>query len=129
MAALTRPTRAIAALCVLTAVVIVSALPTTAFGDEVNDKKAQAAAIAAKIDDLSRVVEQYAEAANGAAIALAGLTQQVTDAQAKVAAAQAELEQHKVELRAYAVDAYVRGSDDRTPDLATTDLNAAGQAE
>jgi len=129
MAVLTRPTRAITALCALFAIVVVTAFPTVAHGDEISDKKAQAAAIAAKIDDLSRVVEQYAEAANGAEIELAGLTQQVTEAEGRVAAAQVQLQQHQTELRSYAIDAYVKGGEPTTVDDISSDLNAAGQAE
>ncbi|MEY2570027.1 MAG: peptidoglycan DL-endopeptidase CwlO [Acidimicrobiaceae bacterium] len=123
----TRP-RAIVLLAAVVAALIVSGLPTRAHADAISDKKAQAAAIAAKIDSLNAVVEQYAEAANGAQIELDQLHQQVADAQAKVASAEAELQTHKTQIRGYAVDAYVRGADDPTADdLGTAD--PTGQAQ
>ena len=117
-----RRPRAIVLLAAVVGALVVSGIPTRAQADAISDKKAQAAAIAAKIDSLNTVVEQYAEAANAAQIELDGLHQQVADAQAKVAAAEAELQQHKTEIRGYAVDAYVRGTDDPTADdLGATD--------
>jgi cell wall-associated NlpC family hydrolase len=108
----------------------VSALPGVARGDEISDKKAQAAAIVAKIDDLGRVVEQYAEAANGAEQELAGLNEQVAAAQAKVAESEALLHQHKSELRTYAVDAYMKGGDDSLgEDFGSGDPGTFGQAQ
>jgi cell wall-associated NlpC family hydrolase len=130
MVHLTRPRRAIAGFCGLLVLLVVSALPTVARGDEISDKKAQAAAIAAKIDDLAGVVEQYAEAANGAELELSQLNDQVAAAQAKVAESEALLQQHKSELRTYAVDAYMKGND--TPeaeDFGSLSASDVGQAQ
>jgi cell wall-associated NlpC family hydrolase len=122
--------RAILALIALAAMLAVTGAPTAASGDEIADKKAQAAAIAAKIEQLNAVVEQYAEAANGAAAELEQLNQQVAVAQSKVAAAEAQLQEHKGELRTYAVDAYVKGSDDpQALDIGVADPNLVGQAQ
>src|SRR3954454_18534598 len=101
-----RRRRAFAALTAILAVAIASALPAPRAGaDQISDKQAQANAIAAKIDQLGQTVERYAEQANGAQIELDGLTQQVADSQAKVTTAQGEVDQHKGELKSYAVDA------------------------
>jgi peptidoglycan DL-endopeptidase CwlO len=103
--------RAVVALAAAVAALCVSFAPS-ASSDPISDKKAEAARIAARIDQLNGVVEQYAEQANAAQIELDGINAQVADTTAKVAAAQAEVDQHQGELRSYAVDAYVRGSDD-----------------
>ena len=130
MVVLTRPRRAITGFAALFVLLLVSTLPGVAHGDPVGDKKAQAAAIAAKIDDLGKVVGQYAEAANGAEIELAGLNEQVAAAQAKVAESEAMLQQHRSDLRTYAVDAYVKGSDNpQAEDFGSMNASDVGQAQ
>lgn len=119
--------RAVAAALVVT--LIPALVPATAHADPISDKKAQAAAIAAKIDELNKVIERNAEAANGAQIALDQLDAQAAEAQVRVAAAQRQLEQHKAELRSYAVDAYVRGRSDRQTDVSVGDATASGLAQ
>jgi cell wall-associated NlpC family hydrolase len=115
-------TLVVAALC---------ALPQSAGADAIADKQAQANAIAAKIDELNHTIERNAEAANQAQIELDGLNQQVQDAQAKVAAAQAEHDKHEGELRDYAVNAYVHGTDAVSQQQASSgsDPNDQGQRE
>lgn len=127
---LARSVTSLVSLGLLLALTTIVGWPGVARGDQISDKKAQAAAIAAKINQLNGVVEQYAEAANGAAIELDQLRQQVDAAKAKVAAAEAQLQQHQVELRRYAVDAYVKGT--ATPDaldLGIADASRAGEAQ
>lgn len=111
MAAVNRRRRFYALVAAGLLVATLGALPGSARADEISDKKAQAAQIAAKIDQLGQTIEQYAEAANGAQIELDSLNQQVADAQGKVAAAQAERDVHKGEIKSYAVKAYVSGGD------------------
>jgi cell wall-associated NlpC family hydrolase len=112
------------------AVAAICALPQTANADAVADKQAQANAIAAKIDELNHTIERNAEAANAAQIELDGLNQQVTDAQTKVAAAQAEHDKHQGELRDYAVNAYVHGTDNVSQQQASSsDPDNQGQRE
>jgi cell wall-associated NlpC family hydrolase len=125
-----RQRRAHALFVAMVAVIVIAVLPQSASADAVSDKQAQANAIAAKVEQLGHTVERYAEQANAAQIELDQLNQQVADAQAKVDAAKAEQEQHRGELRSYAVDAYVHGTDDNTAALATsTDLVDLGQRE
>ncbi len=108
----------------------VMAFPQAASADQISDKQAQANAIAAKVDALNHTIERYAEQANGAQIELTQLDQQVADAQAKVEAAKAQQEAHRGELRSYAIDAYVHGTDDHANALAaSTDLADLGQRE
>jgi peptidoglycan DL-endopeptidase CwlO len=106
-----RRQRACALFLAILTVAAICALPQTASADAIADKQAQANALASKIDELNHVIERNAEAANQAQIELDGLTQQVQDAQTKVAAAQAEHDKHEGELRDYAVNAYVHGTD------------------
>jgi cell wall-associated NlpC family hydrolase len=114
----------------LTAVIVVGALPYAAAADAISDKQAQANAIAAKVDELNHTVERFAEQANAAQIELDQLTDQVAAAQAKVEAAKAAQEQHRGELRTYAVDAYVHGTDNNAAALAATnDLVDLGQRQ
>ncbi len=127
MTRLSRRARAAAAsgLAIVTFVVAVGA---PAHGDPISDKKAKAAAIAAQIEQLGHVVEQYAEQANAAQDQLAQLNAQVAESQKKVAAAQAQMNKHQGELRAYAVDAYIRGGDPSAEGAAgIDDLTIASQ--
>jgi len=115
-------TLVVAAICVL---------PQSAGADAVADKQAEANAIAAKIDELNHAIERSAEAANAAQIELDGLNQQVAGAEAKVATAQAAHDKHEGELRDYAVNAYVHGTDTVAQQQASgaTDPNDQGQRQ
>ena len=125
-----RRRRAHALVVAMVAVVVVGVLPQAASADAVSDKQAQANSIAAKVDELNHTIERYAEQANGAQVELDELTQQVADAQAKVDAAKVEQDQHRSELRSYAIDAYVHGTDDNSSALAASnDLTELGQRE
>ena len=124
-------TRRALALCVAgIAVAVVAVLPQAASADQISDKQAQANAIAAKVDELNHTIERYAEQANGAQVELDSLNQQEADAQAKVDAAKAEQAQHVAELRTYAIDAYVHGTDDqKAAQASSTDLTDMGQRQ
>jgi cell wall-associated NlpC family hydrolase len=123
MAAVARRRRAFALAAAALLVVSLGALPGRAQADEISDKKAQAAQLAAKIEKLGDTIEQYAEQANAAQIELDDLSQQVADSEAKVAAAQAERDQHREEIRSYAIKAYVSGGS--TPTAQSTATNAS----
>jgi cell wall-associated NlpC family hydrolase len=123
-----RRRRALTLFAVTVVVALAGTFPTAASADQISDKQAQANAIAAKVDELDHTIEQLAEQANGAQVELDALNQQVADAQAKVAAAQAQQQQHTTELRSYAVDAYVNGSNDSSS-LATEDFTAGGERQ
>ncbi|MGI8663532.1 MAG: NlpC/P60 family protein [Acidimicrobiales bacterium] len=120
--------RVLLALLGALAVAFVSAVPS-ASADPISDKKAEAARISARIEQLNGTVEQFAEQANAAQIELDGLNGQVAESSQKVAAAQAQVDQHQGELRDYAVDAYVRGGDDNESAATTgaADVSAASQ--
>jgi peptidoglycan DL-endopeptidase CwlO len=125
-----RKRRAHALIGAVAVLLVVTLLPQAASADAISDKQAQANAIAAKIDDLNHTIEKYAEQANGAQDELDQLTAQVAAAQAKVDQAKALQEQHRSELRSYAVDAYVHGTDDNSTALITSnDLTDLGQRQ
>jgi cell wall-associated NlpC family hydrolase len=130
MLGLGRRKRAHALLVGTVAVAVVALLPQAAIADPVSDKQAQANAIAAKVEQLNHTIERYAEQANAAQIELDALGQQVADAQAKVDAAKAQQAQHLEELRTYAIDAYVHGTDNHAAALAASnDLTDLGQRQ
>src|SRR3954466_2199528 len=120
MAAVARRRRILALAVTSLLMVSLANLPGSAHADEIGDKKAQAAALAAKIDKLGATIEQYAEQANAAQLELDDLAQQVADSEAKVQAAQAERDQHRSEIRSYAVRAYVTGGDNAPAAAATS---------
>jgi cell wall-associated NlpC family hydrolase len=130
MVDMNRRQRAGALLLATLVVAAICALPQTASADPIADKKAEANAIAAKIEELNHTIERNAEAANAAQIELNGLSQQVQEAEGKVADAQAKHDQHQAELRDYAVNAYVHGTDAISQQQATgSDPNDQGQRQ
>ena len=109
MAAVARRRRVFALAAAALLVVSLGSLPGPAQADEISDKKAQAAQIAAKIARLGDTIEQFAEQANAAKLELDDLTAQVAASEAQVQAAQAQRDQHRSEIRSYAIRAYVSG--------------------
>jgi cell wall-associated NlpC family hydrolase len=99
------------AVALVVLVACVSLLPGVAAGDEVSDKRAEAERVASRVAELNREIEVEAEAYNAARIELDRLNAAIADAEAKVAATQAELVTRRAEVQAYAVGAYVRGGE------------------
>jgi cell wall-associated NlpC family hydrolase len=97
-----------------------------ASGDELDDARAQAQHIAARVDELNQQIEILAESYNAAQDQLAGVQARIAAAQAEVAAAQAEVDARQADVRDYAVTAYVRGGDTGT---LQTVLNSGTGAE
>jgi cell wall-associated NlpC family hydrolase len=93
----------------LASVVAVVAAPGPAQADQVTDKKAQAAALAQKINADARQVEVLAEQYNGAQYHLAAVQQQMAAASQHLAAAQAAADRDRAALGAEAVLAYMHG--------------------
>ncbi|MEO7556003.1 MAG: NlpC/P60 family protein [Acidimicrobiales bacterium] len=126
--ATTRRRRSLAAVALV--LLGTAVLPGIARGDEIGDKRAKAAAIAAKIEGLNGTVERYAEEANGAQLEVDDLNRQAAVAQARADAAQAQMDEHRGELNDYAVDAYVRGdADEPSARAASVDANNLGLAQ
>jgi peptidoglycan DL-endopeptidase CwlO len=103
----------------ITSIVALSVIPTLALADQISDKKAQAAALAQKIDADARQVEVLAEQYNGAQYHLAQVQQQLSDAEQGLQAAQAEADRNRAALAAEAVQAYVHGGMTDSPTLKT----------
>ena len=100
-------------------IVAPSLIPAPALADQISDKKAQAAALAQKIDADARQVEVLAEQYNGAQYHLAQVQKQLADAEQGLQAAQAEAERDRAALAAEAVQAYVHGGMSDSPTLKT----------
>jgi len=86
-----------------------SIAPVSASADPLSDKKAQAAALAEKINAQGRQVEVLAEQFNGAQLHQTQVEQQLADAQQRFGVAQAQAEKNRVALNQEAVTAYVHG--------------------
>ena len=93
----------------ISSIIATSAAPAPAHADNVSDKKAQAAALAAKINADSRQVEVLAEQFNGAQLHLTQVQQQLADAAQRLQTTQATTEQNRVALAKEAVQAYMHG--------------------
>jgi cell wall-associated NlpC family hydrolase len=92
------------------ATAFVTVLPP-AGADEITDKKAQAEQVADKLDALEAREMQLSSQAEKAKAELAQAEQGVADAERRSAEADAELALRQVELRSFAIDAYVSGAD------------------
>src|SRR3954471_20451058 len=83
--------------------------PSPARADTVASKQAEAAQVAAKVDQLDNQIEILAEQYDAASIELEKVTAQIADAQAKVAQTQAQEAVNRKQLQGFAIDAYVTG--------------------
>ena len=119
---------AVGVLLATIAVSLLGVLPNPASADQISDKQAQANSIAAKIDQLNQQIEQAANAAEAAQVQLDQLNQQIADAQQKVAEAQAQEASDLDQLKSYAVNAYVTGSD-TTSKMAVSTASANDQGQ
>lgn len=90
-------------------IVATSVAPGPALADPVSDKKAQAAALAQRINADARQVEVLAEQYNGAQYHLDDVQRQMADAAQKLSATQATTEQNRDALAKEAVTAYMHG--------------------
>jgi len=84
---------------------------SSAMGDPIGDKRAEAAHIAAQLSALQHQVEVLAEQYNGAELQVASVDRQVRLTEAESAAAQRQLATSRSKLRSYAINAYVMGGD------------------
>lgn len=100
---------------------LVSALATgTGTADEVGDKRAEAAAIAAKLQSLTEQQIQRAEDFNQANLRLEQADHDIEAAQHRVDDANVEVEAGRRQVRAAAVEAYLSGNDSPTMDVLLT---------
>jgi cell wall-associated NlpC family hydrolase len=93
----------------ITSIIALAVVPSSALADQVADKKAQAAALAQKINANARQVEVLAEQYNGAQYHLSQVQQQLADAEQRLQVASADAEHNRAALASEAVVAYVHG--------------------
>jgi cell wall-associated NlpC family hydrolase len=101
-------------------IVAFSVAPAPASADAVTDKKAQAAALAQKINADAQQVEVLAEQYNGAQYHLAQVQQQLSDAQQRLGVARASAERNRAALAGEAVLAYIHGGVPNSPSLTSS---------
>ncbi|MGH9186209.1 MAG: NlpC/P60 family protein [Acidimicrobiales bacterium] len=92
------------------AVTALLAVPTVS-ADPIGDKRAEAERIASEVERLGTEIEVLAEEYNAATIHLQEIEAAVAAAEQKLATTQAELVARRDEVRAYAIEAYMRGED------------------
>ncbi len=101
------------ALCVLVAMLVVpQLLVSSASGDGIGDKRAEARRIAARLNALRQQVEILAEDYDNAQIHLAEVGSQVSAAERALARTNRELGKRQRNLARYAVSAYTSGGED-----------------
>jgi peptidoglycan DL-endopeptidase CwlO len=112
MRALPRLRRRLGVFTIVASIVVATgAVPGPAAGDEIDDVRAEAQRITARISELNAEIERLAEAHNAAQIELGAVQADIADAQAEVDAARAQVAVHEGELRSYAVQVYVDGGE------------------
>jgi hypothetical protein len=120
-----QPLAAVVAAAVLLAVALVT-IPAGA--DQISDKRAEAAAIADKLEQMDARMMDINSQFERANYELHLAQQAVEDARSRAAATSAELDQRRVELREFAITAYQMGNDSPELDaLLTSDASSGVQ--
>ncbi len=110
----------------MTLAVLVFVLPvlgvaaSPAQSDAISDKRAQAAQIAQKLDQLGTQIDQLGQQYDAAQQQLSTVNGQITTAAKQVAASTHELGVARQQLAGYAVQAYVQGGESALPDILLT---------
>lgn len=99
----------------------------TASADNIGDKKAEAAKIADKLDQLEGQAEVYAEQFDNARIQLASLRRRVTTTRAAVIRTQHAIAKREHEVAEYAIGVYTRGGDDHLSFILQSNASNAAQ--
>src|SRR5438105_1543983 len=102
-----RRRRAMVSAVTLVAFALPLALPALASADQISDKRAEAAQVAAKLDDLNQRLSSLDEEYNQAVIELQTANKNVDDAQAKLDATNTQLDAAAQQLQSFAVQAYM----------------------
>lgn len=93
----------------------------SASGQSLEDKQAQARDIAARLDELTQRYERLADEADSAETDLAQVGETIAQMRARLDETVRRRDTSRGELQAYAVDAYLSGSDDSTLTIALGD--------
>ena len=121
----TQPVAAVVVAVVLFAVALVT-IPAGA--DQISDKRAEAAAIADRLEQMDARMMDINSQFERANYELHLAQQAVEDARSRAAATSAELDQRRVELREFAISAYQMGNDSPELDaLLTSDASTGVQ--
>ena len=104
-----RPLRFVAGLVAFSVLAVPAFAATSAFGDPISDKRAEAEKVADRLETLQEDAEILAEQYNDARLALAEVEAKVAAAKARVADTSASLGKRKADVANYAVNAYMLG--------------------
>jgi cell wall-associated NlpC family hydrolase len=108
LATLRRPRRAPALGLVVVVALLVGAITGPASGDEIDDARTEAERIADRIEELQHEAEVLAERYLDAQLARTTLEDQIADAEERAQRSGAVLEEARADLRAVAVEGYLR---------------------
>jgi cell wall-associated NlpC family hydrolase len=100
--------------------IVPAAITYPAAADPITDKRAEAAQIAEKLNQLNAELGELSEKYNGAQVRLDEVNGQITEAQSQIDATQGELDAKRKELATFAVQAYVSGGDSGVLDTVLT---------
>ena len=120
---------ATAVLLALTMVGLSANVVGSAGASTLTDKKAEAAQIAAKLNDLQAQQMQLSAQYEQASYKLSQAQEQVSQAQALLDQTNAELDRQRAQLRSFAVQAYQTGNDSPTVDALLTSTPDQGVAK
>jgi cell wall-associated NlpC family hydrolase len=125
------PLRFVAGVLALATAAVPIAAATSAYGDPISDKRAEAQRVANKLAALENQAEILAEQYNDARLALTSVQNKVATVKARVAATNAELAKRRGDVASYAVNAYMMGDKggSATDVLASADGNEVGRRE
>ena len=104
-----RPLRFVAGLVAFSVLAVPAFAATSAFGDPISDKRAEAEKVADRLETLQEDAEILAEQYNDARLALAEVEAKVAAAKARVADTSASLGKRRADVANYAVNAYMLG--------------------
>jgi peptidoglycan DL-endopeptidase CwlO len=104
----------------LLALPVIGVLAPPASADAISDKRAQAAQIAARLDQLSNQIDQLGQQFDAAQDQLGRVNVGILAAAAELDRSKRQLDSARSELTSYAVEAYVHGSDSSVSDYVFT---------
>jgi cell wall-associated NlpC family hydrolase len=125
------PLRFVAGVVALATFAVPALAASSAFGDPISDKRAEAARVADDLEGLQQEAEILAEQYNDARLALATVEKKVAAVKARVAETNVQLDGRKKDVASYAVNAYVLGDQGGgTAEIfASADGNEVGRRE
>jgi cell wall-associated NlpC family hydrolase len=125
------PRRFVAAVVAATVLAVPALAASSAFGDPIGDKRAEAERVADRLEDLKVEAEILAEQYNDARLALQQVEEKVAATRARMKATRSELRARRADVASYAVSAYVFGEDTGGAEelFASEDSNEVGRRQ